>query len=138
MIVGDTNVLSELAKTKPDQNVLGWLARFAVVVGLPTIVLEEVHFGVLSETDPARRAGLAAFLERIESEFAARLIAYDAAAARATARLRTDMQAEGTPIAARDAQIAGVALSRRVPLATRDRVFRRVPNLTVLNPWTAE
>lgn len=137
MIVVDTNVLSELAKTKPDQNVLGWLTRFAVILGVPTIVLEEVHFGVLSEADPPRRARLAAFLERIESEFAARLIAYDPDAARAAARLRADMQAEGTPIAARDAQIAGVALSRRVSLASRDRVFRHVPNLNVTNPWTA-
>lgn len=41
----DTNVLSELARPRPDHRVVAW-ARTVVRVSLSVLTLEEIHFGL--------------------------------------------------------------------------------------------
>lgn len=58
----------------------------------------------------------------------------DEPAARAAAAVNRMLEAAGLPIGARDCMIAGVAISRGVPLLTRNvREFERVPGLELVS-----
>lgn len=58
------------------------------------------------------------------------ILPLDEAAGRAAARVRLDLEAEGTPIGMADYLIAGICLTRSAPLLTRNRAhFARVPGL---------
>lgn len=66
------------------------------------------------------------------------VLPYDADAAWAYARLRVELERGGTPLEEADMQIASIALSRDMTLATGNvRHFARVPGLRVEN-WLAE
>ncbi len=57
---------------------------------------------------------------------------FDAEAAFAYGQLRTDLEAQGTPIGSLDTLIAGHAVSLGVKVVTNnEREFSRVPNLKV-------
>ena len=74
----------------------------------------------------------------IQDDIQGRVLALDESAARAAAVLSERRKTRGTPIEIRDAMIAGIAISRRAELATRNvRHFQRVPELTVEN-WIDE
>ena len=59
---------------------------------------------------------------------------FDAVAARAAAELRRELEAAGRGIGMAEYQIAGICVSRRLPLLTRNLAhFERVPGLALEN-----
>jgi len=94
-------------------------------VGLPAIVLAELHFGAMNSQrriENLNRLGL--FVERLP------VIPFDESAAAFYGNLRADLQAKGTPIGPNDLFIAATALAREATLVTRNfREFSRVPGL---------
>jgi tRNA(fMet)-specific endonuclease VapC len=86
----------------------------------------ELRFGVLRKGNPPKLAtGLDAFL------IAAEPLPWDSGAAIAYARLRTALEASGTPVGNLDLMIAAQAVSLAAVLVTHDSVFRRIPHLLV-------
>jgi hypothetical protein len=60
---------------------------------------------------------------------------FDTVAARAAAQLSAIRRGQGRPQDVRDTMIAGIAISHRATLATRNvRHFADLP-VTVVNPW---
>ncbi len=94
-------------------------------VGLPAIVLAELHFGAMNSQrriENLNRLGL--FVERLP------VIPFDESAAAFYGNLRADLQAKGTPIGPNDLFIAATALAREATLVTRNfREFSRVAGL---------
>lgn len=63
-----------------------------------------------------------------------RILSFDSRAARAAAELRRELEGSGRTIGMGDYLIAGIAISRSLPLLTRNRKhFDRVPGLRVLD-----
>lgn len=108
----DTNVLSELARSKPDPAVLSWAAG-VYDLALSVITLEELRFGV--RVRGSQR--LMRWLARL-SETAAVLPVSVEIAERA-ADLRAARRRSGKPVTQADMLIAATAAVHGLALATR-------------------
>jgi toxin FitB len=140
MILLDTNVVSEPMRQHPDRRVQDWLDAQAIeTLYFSTISLSELLLGIESLPVGRRRTALAAALQRqIADLFDDRIISFDLAAAEAYAKAVARACSEGHTISIADGQIAGIATSRNLRVASRDATPFRAAGLTVINPWTSE
>lgn len=138
MIVLDTNVISELARTEPEKTVLDWVdAQQAGDLYLTAITVGELSFGLARLPAGRRQRELAARVNHlIEQVFADRVLPYGAHAARLFGVLTADRERQGRPIAMADGQIAAVCLQHGTRLATRNTsdFAATVPDL--IDPWS--
>ncbi len=137
MIVLDTNVLSEVLKPTPSDEVLRWLAaQPPSSVFTTTITMAEVLYGVEALPQGKRRTRLLAAVEKMFAEqFEGRILPFDEEAARLFARTVASRNSAGRPISQIDAMIAAIAKSIRAVLATRNTADFDYCGIQVINPW---
>ncbi len=98
-------------------------------IGLPTVVIYEINFGLRRA---GRREQLNAFARMVQ---ATTVLDFDAETADQAARIRVELEAQGTPIGPHDLLIAATALRYRCALVTHNtREFSRVAGLA-LQDW---
>jgi toxin FitB len=133
----DTNVLSELLRGQPDAAVLAWFARqSADALHVSAVTQAEMLLGARLLPAGKRRTRLEQALDAMFSEdFGARLLPFDSAAAIAYAPIVALRRAAGRPIAQFDAQIAAIATSRNLRVATRNPADFEGCGLALVNPW---
>ena len=139
MFVLDTNVASELMRLAPEPAVASWVAGRATASLFLTAVTEaELRFGLALMPPGRRRDGLAAGLERmLRPGFANRVLPFDSAAARAYAEIVAARRTAGRPVSQSDGQIAAIAHSRGMAVATRNiRDFEDM-GIALINPWVS-
>ncbi|MBT9588372.1 type II toxin-antitoxin system VapC family toxin [bacterium] len=135
MFVLDTNVVSELRKSRADKRVVSWAA--SVPVGglfLSAITILELESGVLlaERRDVLQGAALRQWLENsVIPAFKDRVLSVDTAVARHCARLHVP-----DPRAERDALIAATALVHGMTVVTRNVTDFAPTGVPLLNPWT--
>lgn len=136
MIVLDTNVLSELLRPLPADEVLRWVAGLEPLsVFTTSITPAEVLYGIEILPLGKRRAKLSAAVDEIFQEFQDRILPFDDQAARLFPKIVAGRTAVGRPISQWDAVIAAIARSRHAILATRDiRDFEHC-GLRLVSPW---
>lgn len=122
MILLDTNILSAMMLREPDPAVVSWLDRQSVEsVWTTTITVFEIRFGLENLTGGRRRHQLEEiFNQALEKDLEGRVLPFDLAAARASATIAAQQRKIGRPVEIRDVQIAGIALSSKATLATRN------------------
>lgn len=137
MIILDTNVLSAVMQDKPVPAVVQWLDQQAAEsIWITTITLFETQFGLAILPKGRKRLALEeAFRALLEEELGNRVLDFDRAAAITAAKLAAQRQKVGTPADMRDTQIAGIALSRRASIATRNVKHFSDLNVPVIDPW---
>lgn len=138
MILLDTNVVSELMRPAPEPRVVEWLDTHpADEVWISAVTAGEIRLGIALLPDGQRKARLAGLAESmLEEDFAERCLPYDLAAAAEYADIVAGRSRLGRPIAVEDAQIAAIARSSGLTLATRNtRDFSDIHGLDVVNPW---
>ena len=135
----DTNVVSELIRKAPDPAVETWAAGHA---------LEDLFFSAVGEAElrygaailPAgrRRESLVSDIERMLSDaFDGRVLPFDSRAARAYAGIAAMRRSAGRTVPPADCQVAAIARSRGMAVATRNvRDFDDI-DIEIVNPWTA-
>ena len=135
----DTNVVSELIRKAPDPAVETWAAGHA---------LEDLFFSAVGEAElrygaailPAgrRRESLVSDIHRMLSDaFDGRVLPFDSRAARAYADIAAMRRSAGRTVPPADCQIAAIARSRGMAVATRNgRDFEDI-EIEVVDPWTA-
>ena len=138
-VLVDTNVVSELIRESPDPAVGDWTA---------TQDLEDIFFSAVGEAElrygaailalGRRRQTLIADIERFLREaFDDRILPFDSAAARAYADIAAMRRSAGRPTQPADCQIAAIARSRGMTVATRNvRDFEGM-GIDVVDPWIA-
>lgn len=94
------------------------------VLSLPSIVLGEYRFGLLSS---ARRVSLEETLEQLET--ASRILPVDELTARSYAVIRHELETAGTPVPMNDLWIAALARQHDLPVVTQDAHFAYVRGL---------
>lgn len=138
MIVLDTNVISEAMKPMAVRSpeVVAWLrAQPADELFATTPTFGEILAGALSARDERKRAALVKAARHIfATVFAERILAFDEVAAHSYAEIVASGIRRGRPISAIDGQIAAIARSRGMAVATRDTDFRET-GVTLINPW---
>ena len=128
----DTNVISELARPRPNPRVVRWLAGQSRI-HLSVVTLEELAFGVARATGGARTR-LATWLDALVAARPA-LLDVTPAIARASGELRAVREARGRRVAMADMLIAATALAHGLTLATRNERDFEGCGVKVLNPF---
>lgn len=101
-------------------------------IALCSIVVEELHFGVLRSAAARRPANLALVM-RVRQQYVS--LPFDDLAAEKCAEVRAYLAGIGQPIGPNDCMIASCALTNGLILVTRNtKEFSRVPGLT-LEDW---
>ena len=136
----ETNVLSELTRVHPDAAVSDWFALNAHArMHTSTITQAEILVGIALLPAGKRRTALADAAELMfAQDFAASCLDFDAAAAKNYAVLVAARIRQGLTISTGDAQIAAIALTAGLTVATRNtKDFENIQGLTFANPWQA-
>ena len=139
MFVLDTNVASELMRPEPEPAVAEWVAARATSSLFLTAISEaELRFGLAVMPHGRRRAGLAAGLARmLRTGFANRVLPFDSGAARAYAEIAAARRTLGRPVSQFDGQIAAIARSNGMAVATRNVLDFDEMGIDVVDPWVA-
>lgn len=134
----DTHVLSEVMRPKPSTAVLAWLdEQDADQIWVSTISRAEIALGIALLPDGLRKQGLRqAALAMFDEEFWGRSLVFDDQAADRYAVIVAQRRKQGRPISVEDAQIAAIALTQDLAIATRNSAdFEGIEGLLVINPW---
>lgn len=134
----DTNVLSELMRPSPAQQVLDWFAaQTPSQLHTSVVTYAEVLAGIALLAAGKRRDALAlAATQMFEEDFAGRCLDFGGLAVGHYASVRATRQQLGRPIDTADAQIAAIALAANLKLVTRNtKDFEGIDNLMLVNPW---
>ena len=137
MIVLDTNVVSELMKPEPAEEVAAWIAgRPALSLFITSITQAEILHGVELLPAGKRRKGIEqAARAMFDEDFAARVLPFDSAAAPCYARIAVVRRRAGRPISHFDAQIAAIAEAAGATIATRNVDDFDGCGVPLANPW---
>lgn len=137
MIILDTNVVSELMRRTPHPAVHAWMnAQSRESLLTTAITVMELRAGVEKLLQSRRRQELEADIDwALDDLVGKRVLSYDRKAAFATAKWFGLCRRAGRRVVTSDMQIAGIAISRNIPIATRD--VHDFVNITVklINPW---
>jgi toxin FitB len=135
LVLIDTNVWSELARSKPDKRVLDFMAENRHPCFLSTIVLSEIEYGIAKAIDPAHRHRLLTWFDAIHIWCGDRILQPDQSTAAVWGRLKASLEVQGLVIADMDLLIASQAIAARMPLATRNVRHMARTGAIIVNPW---
>lgn len=138
MILLDTDVASAFFRLDLEPDVRAWLdAQQLEQLFVSTISVYEIQRGIEKMARGRRRHRLEDQLAILLNHvFKDRLIEFDRDAALATARYQIAREKRGRPVDMADAMIAGISLSRRAVLATRNIRHFAGPEVKLINPWS--
>jgi len=129
----DTNICIYIIKKKPEI-VLKKFKGFPLgSIGISTISLAELQFGVRKSSNPEKNlSALNQFIIPLE------IIDFDYKATIEYGLIRSELEKKGTPIGPLDTLIGAHAKSDRLTLVTNnEKEFNRISNLRIEN-WTKE
>ena len=137
MIVLDTNVVSELMRRVPDDEVVGWVDRYpADEVFITAVTAAELAYGVERMPDGHRKTTLAVKVsELLTEDFQGLILPFDGVAATHYGEIAAARDGQGSPISMADAQIAAICRRFAACLATRNTKDFVYTGITLLNPW---
>ena len=136
----DTSVLSGLLRARPDGAVLAWFAsQPANGLFVSAVTQAEMMLGARLLPAGKRRQRLDQALEAMFLEdFAGRVLPFDSGSALDYAVVVAARRSAGKPIAQFDGQIAAIALSHRLGLATRYVCDFEGCGLVLTSPWDTD
>jgi predicted nucleic acid-binding protein len=140
MTLVDTNVISELMRPHPNQNVVGWLdAQLAETLYVSAVSLAEIVLGIALLPDGRRKSSLdRSFALHERALFGARIIPFGEREARAYGDVVCRARSDGHPLSVADGQIAATAAAGGFVVATRDRRPFASCGLTVVDPFEVQ
>jgi toxin FitB len=138
MIVLDTNVVSEIIRSKPEPRVLLWLKSCLLSdLFISVLTLTEMRFGAALLPESMEKQILNGRIDEVlRSTFENRVLAFDTSAAEICAKLMASKKAHTPLLKVVDLQIAATAISNNFAVATRDLNDFKHKGLNIINPWT--
>ena len=135
----DTNVVSELRKTHPDDRVKAWSdAQPSDGFFLSSVTVAEIRFGIERQADPILRQDLETWLtQRLRPWFADRILPVDEEVILEWRRMVAWGRDRRTTFSQPDLFIAATARVHSLTLCTRNEKDFRRTEVPILNPWSA-
>ena len=138
MIVLDTNVLSELVRPSPAQEVKKWLLNNTGGEALVTTVItvSEIEYGLARLPDGRRRKELEERFEVLTgTDFEFAVLPFEETAARLAGRMRAAHETNGLHAQSADMMIAAITSLAGALLATRNTKDFTETGIELINPW---
>lgn len=132
----NTNVVSEIVKTKPDKKVINWFNSIPNEgLFLSVLTLGEIRKGIEKINDEKKQNRLRLWLEYdLPAWFNERILPINLPVVDRWGRLQAKIN---RPIPAIDSLIAATALHHDLCLVTRNVIdFDYLPALEIVNPWS--
>ena len=135
-----TNVASEIVSPRPNPVVMDWWRSQILGDMFTTAVTEaEMRYGLAIMPVGHRHSSLLVRTDHLLRVYlTTRILSFDSAAARIYADIRSHRRAIGRPIELPDAQIAAIARSHDMAVATRNIADFTDCGVELINPWSAE
>lgn len=131
----DTNVLSEIMRTEPDENVVVFVAELNDPL-VSAAVFHELAYGVARLPVGERKLRIALEIEAFRQRYQERIILIDYEVSRLSGELRADAQRLGHELKPMDSLIAASAVQAGAKLATRNSKDFEYLGIDLVNPWT--
>jgi tRNA(fMet)-specific endonuclease VapC len=130
----DTNIISEPTKKQPNQNVLQKLKQHNGQYAISSITWHELNYGVDRMPIGKRKNLLQQYLHTLEKN-KLNILPYDKAAARWLATERHRLISIGSTPAKEDSEIAAIAITNKLILATRNTTDFESINDVIIENW---
>lgn len=131
----DTNVISEIMTTEPNQRVIDFLAQIKESY-LSVITLHELHYGLQLLPEGQRRNTIANKLQSLLTHYNDYIIPVNQAISLQASVLRADAKQEGRIVHLADALIASTAKVNNWIVATRNTNDFIDSGVEIIDPWT--
>ena len=133
----DTNVISDLVKPRPNQNLRLWFEqRDEESLYLSALTLGEMRQGIESaRTDRKKRAKLEQALGDFRARFAGRVLDVNGIVAETWGELNGRARVQGKPVGVIDGLIAATAIAHRLVVVTGNIRHFGHTGAQVLNPF---
>ncbi|MGO9126195.1 MAG: type II toxin-antitoxin system VapC family toxin [Terriglobales bacterium] len=133
----DTNVISELARRKPEPRVTRWIDQTEeTLLYLSVLTVGEIRKGITSLPHSARRIALEAWLDHdLALRFADRILTVDQSVADRWGRIAGSGAAKKTPLPVIDGLLAATALHHNLTLVTRNTRDIAATGVAAFDPW---
>ncbi|HUN42663.1 MAG TPA: type II toxin-antitoxin system VapC family toxin [Acetobacteraceae bacterium] len=135
MIFLDTNVVLETLRKAPNPAVIAWLEQYDAALGLPTVTIGEIAFGIRKIAPDQRAVQLERGLADWRHRFADRIFGFTEAAALAYGDIMAVALRQGRPMSAPDGMTAAIARINDARLATRNLTDFATTGLELVCPW---
>ncbi len=131
----DTNVVSEPTKDIQNPRVISFLREQTASLGIPSVVVHELEYGIQLLPQGRRRNRLRAMVEGIVSSFSNRILPLERSGSEWAAIYRAQARRDGRLLRLSDALIAGIAKANDLSVVTRNvRDFDGL-DIEIVNPW---
>ena len=138
MIILDTSVVSALMRNSPEPDVARWLDRQpSSSIWTTSITILEIQVGLRIMPAGKKQTFLSEGFEGLLNRIQHRIAVFGEESARLAADLTAARQKKGRVGEVRDTMIAGIVLTHRARLATRNTFHFDDISATVINPWEA-
>jgi predicted nucleic acid-binding protein len=133
----DTNIISELVRSRPESKVKAWVAATEEdLLYLSVLTLGEIRKGIALLKDAPRRVTLETWLDSdFVLRFAGRILPIDEEVADRWGRLAAHVAPKSLPVV--DGLLAATALHHNLTFVTRNTKDIAVTGVPVFNPWMA-
>lgn len=138
MVLLDTNVLSELMRPDPNEGVVRWIDEQPDdEVWVSAVTVGEIQLGVALLPQGRRKQLLTKIADQmLKEEFSEKCLPFDFEAAGEYSKIVASRNHQGRPVTVEDAQIAAIAITADIVLATRNtKDFLGIAGLKLINPW---
>ncbi|MBY0377985.1 MAG: type II toxin-antitoxin system VapC family toxin [Gammaproteobacteria bacterium] len=138
MILLDTNLISELMKTQPNVQVVTWInQQDSDTLFISSITIAEITYGLQILAAGQRQKLLETRFEQFISQaFYERVVSFTASSARIYGEIMGYRKTLGRPLSILEGQIAAIALTHNMSVATRNTKDFTECGLTLINPFT--
>lgn len=133
--VVDTNVVSELMRPQPSENVIDWFYDHKGQVWLTSITVKELYFGMLRLPEGKRKERLRQAITSIVMDCSSKTYSFDAFSAFLCAELHEQALSQGKAPAIEDLMIAAICKRNDCALATRNVKDFDCLAIDVVNPF---
>lgn len=137
MILVDTNVWSEVTKPARNQRVVDWLRAHDKQTLLSVIVAGEIEQGIAMTSGLEKRQVLTEWKQALFDDHLDRTVEFDLSAARKWGELAAPFRRDRRNGLVMDFMLAAQAITRGLPIATRNAKDFPLGEVTVIDPWEA-